>query len=100
LSAVVPPEAIGDSRAKACTSRNHTHEYPVERKRGFYVRLMPVQEVQIVRHAFAFGNQAANRRYVRQFCTEIKDSSVSTWKAKCVAEMNHREWQQEEGFQS
>ena len=89
----MPTEAIQDANdayAKACpplSSRNHDHEHPVERKRGSYVRLTPVQHVQIAEHALAFGNKAAIRRYVREFQTEIKDSSVSTWKAKYVNEM-------------
>ena len=62
LCAVVPPEAIRDTNdaySNACSSRNHTREHPVERKRGFYVRLTPVQQAQIAKHAFAFENQVA-----------------------------------------
>ena len=92
LSAVVPPEAIqddNDAYAKAFSSRNHTREHPFERKQGFYIRLTPVQQAQIAKHAFTFGNQAAIRRYAREFHTEIKDSAVSMWKLKYVAEMKH-----------
>ena len=93
LSAVVPPEAIRDANdaySKTCSplsSRNHTRDRPMERKRGVYAKLTPVQQAQTAKHAFAFGNQAAIRRYAREFRSEIKDSSVSTWKAKYVAEM-------------
>jgi len=95
LSAAVPPEAIRDANdayAKDCpplSSRNHDREHPVERKRGSYVRLMPLQHTQIAKHAPAFANKAAIRKYAREFQTEIKDSSVSTWKAKYVNEMKH-----------
>ena len=53
------------------------------------MRLMPVQHMQIAKHALAFGNKAAIRRYAREFQTDIKDSSVSTWKAKYENEMKH-----------
>ena len=86
-------EAIRDANdayAKACpslSSRNHDHEHSVKRKRGSYVRLMPVQHAQIAKHALTFGNKAAIRRHAREFQTEIKDSLVSTWKAKYVNEV-------------
>ena len=87
----MPLEAIRDANdayAKAC-HRNHDREHPVERTRGSYVRLTPVQHAQIAKHALAFGNKAAIRRYAREFQTEIKDSSVSTWTANYMNRMKH-----------
>ena len=63
---------------------------PVNKSRvvnvGSYVKLTPVQQVQIVKYALTNGNKAAILRYTKEFQTEIKMNSISTWKAKYVSE--------------
>ena len=59
-------------------------------KRGHYVKLTGVQQAQIARYALFHGNQAAIRRYNEEYSTEIKESSVSTWKSKYVNELDRK----------
>ena len=53
------------------------------------MKLTPVQKAQIAKYALANGNKAAILRYTKEFQTEVKMSSVSTWKAKYVSELKH-----------
>ena len=46
-----------------------------------------MQQAQIAKYALTNGNKAAILRYTKEFQTEIKMSSVSTWKAKYVSEL-------------
>ena len=59
-------------------------------KRGHYVKLTGVQQAQVARYALSHGNQAAIRRYCEEYSTELKESSVSTWKSKYVAELDRK----------
>jgi len=69
--------------AMACTLRNYTHEHPSD----VNINACSMGADCKILYAFAFGNQIAIQRYAREFCTDIKDSSISTWKVKYGAEM-------------
>ena len=58
-----------------------------KRSRGSHIKLTPVQQAQIAKYALANGNKAAILRYTKEFQTQIKMSSVSTWKAKYISEL-------------
>ena len=59
-------------------------------KRG-YVKLTGVQQAQIARFTFTYGNKEAIRYYTKQCCVpEIAKSSVSTWKSKYTEEMSRK----------
>ena len=62
-------------------SSQETQGSECKRSRGSYVKLTPVQQAQIAMYTLANGNKAAILRYMKEFQTEIKMSSVSTWKA-------------------
>ena len=55
------------------------------RSREKYGRLTPTQAAQAAKLAVKHGNQAAIRRYSKEFRMEIKDSTLSTWKSKYCA---------------
>ena len=52
------------------------------------MKLTGVQQAQIARYALSHGNQAAICRYNEEYSTEIRESSVSTWKSKYVTELD------------
>ena len=70
-------------------SSQHTQGGEDKQSRGFYVKLTSVQQAQIAKYALANSNKAAILRYTKEFQTEIKTSSISTWKAKYVSELKH-----------
>ena len=89
LSSIIPAEAIRDAN-DAHSLLSHSQQIQggeCKRSRGLYVKLTPVQQAQIAKYALANGNKAAILRYTKEFQTEIKMSSVSTWKAKYVSEL-------------
>ena len=53
--------------------------------------LTGVQQAQVARYGFSHGNQAAIRRYNDEYSTDIKDSSLSTWKSKYVEEFGRKQ---------
>ena len=38
-------------------------------------------------YAISHGSKEAIRHYMKQYCVEIRESSVSTWKGKYTAEL-------------
>ena len=55
------------------------------------MKLTGVQQAQIARYALSHGNQAAIRCYCEEYSTELRKSSVSTWKSKYVAELDRKQ---------
>ena len=49
-------------------------------KRGSYVKFTGVQQAQIAKCAISHGNKEAICHYTKQYCVEIRESSVSAWK--------------------
>ena len=52
------------------------------------MKLTGVQQAQIARYALSHGYQAAIRRHCEEYCIEVRESSVSTWKSKYVAALD------------
>jgi len=50
--------------------------------------LTGVQQAEVARYAFSHGNKAAIHCYGKEYSTEIKDSSVCTWKSKYAKEID------------
>ena len=49
-----------------------------------------MQQAQVAKYTVENGNQAAIRRYSKEFSIEIKESTLSTWKSKYLAEIERR----------
>ena len=81
LSKEMPSAAIREANKNV---EKATTEAQNSKKRGRekYSRFTPTQAAQVAKYAVEHGNQAAIRRYSKEFCTEIKDSTLSTWKSK------------------
>ena len=92
LSETLPSATINAANeAVLAASKQPRKERPSKsRKRGHYVKLTGVQQAQIARYVFSHGNQAAIRRYNKEYTTEIRESSVSMWKSKYVAELDRK----------
>ena len=52
--------------------------------------LLCTEQAQVTKYAVENGNQAAIRRYSKEFSIEIKESTLSTWKSKYLAEIERR----------
>ena len=46
-----------------------------------------VQQAQVAKYTVENGNKAAVRHYSKEFCSDIKDSMISTWKSKYLEEL-------------
>jgi len=91
LSSVMPSSTIKAANdAVLATQSRQTEGASKPSKRGPYVMLTGVQQAEVARYAFSHGNKAAIRRYGEEYSTEIKDSSVSTWKSKYAEELDHK----------
>ena len=94
LSSIISSEVIrtaNDAHTLSVSTQTSQQNQGGEckRSRGSYVKLTPVQQAQIAKYALANGNKAAIVRYTKEFQTQIKMSSVSTWKAKYESELKH-----------
>ena len=49
-----------------------------------------MHQAEISKYALVCGNKAAICHYSKQFCVDIPNSSVSTWKAKYISELNRK----------
>lgn len=86
LSRLVPSSSILDAN----DAYIKTSSAGRSSKRGSYVKLTGVQQAQIAKYALFHGNKEAIRQFTKQYCVEIRESSVSTWKAKYTAELNRK----------
>ena len=64
--------------ARAATSKQSA-------KRGRYAKFTPEQQAEVARYALMYGNIAAQRRFSRKLGTDIKESTIRTWKIKYQA---------------
>ena len=55
--------------------------------RGTYLKFTPKQQAQAAKCAIENRNQVAIRWYSKEFCTEIKESTLSTMKSKYLNEI-------------
>ena len=76
LANTVPPEVI---RAANKIAEEANEKGGTKPSRGPYRQFTDIQKAQIAKYAVENGNQAAIRRYSKEFCTEIKESTLSTW---------------------
>ena len=91
LSSVMPSSTIKAANdAVLATQSRQTEGASKPSKRGPYVMLTGVQQAEVARYAFSHGNKAAIRRYGEEYSTEIKDSSVGTWKSKYAEELDRK----------
>ncbi len=60
------------------------------KRRGSYATFTPEQQAEIGTYASLHGNPAAVRHYSKQMETELKLTSVQTWKTKYLAEVNRK----------
>ena len=88
LSRSVPPSSIRDANDAYIQVTSAKSQRSC--KRGSYVKLTGVQQAQISKYALSHRNKEAIRRFSKQYCVEIRGSSVSTWKAKYVVELNQK----------
>jgi len=81
LSAAIREANKGVEKAtEAAQNKKHS--------RKKYGRFTPTQAAQATKFAVEHGNQAAIPHYSEEFCMEIKDSKLNTWKSKyCAAIM-------------
>ena len=86
LSKSIPPSSIQAANDAYIEASGHSQSS----KRGSYVRLTGVQQAEISKYALAYGNKAAISHYSKRFCVDIPKSSVSTWKAKYISELNRK----------
>ena len=82
----IPPSSIQAANDAYIEASGHSQSS----KRGSYVRLTGVQQAEISKYALAYGNKAAISHYSKRFCVDIPKSSVSTWKAKYISELNRK----------
>ena len=84
LSETIPSQAIkeADEIVKQSTQNDST-----KHNRGTYLKFTPTQQAPAAKYAIKNGNQAAIRRYSKEFCTEIKQNTLSTWKSKYLNEI-------------
>ena len=87
LFSTISTAAIRDANDVHTRSSQQIQGGERKRSRGSYVKLTPVRQAHIAKYALANGYKAAILRYTEEFQTEIKMSSVSTWKAKYVSEL-------------
>ena len=57
-------------------------------KRGKYAKFTPDQQAELARYATMHGNIAAQRHFSRKLNTDLKESTIRTWKTKYLAEVN------------
>ena len=86
LSKSIPPSSIQAANDAYIEASGHSQSS----KRGSYVKLTGVQQAEISKYALAHGNKAAICHYSKRFCVDIPKSSVSTWKAKYISELNRK----------
>ena len=94
LSFIIPAEVIRDANDAhiITTDRVNNPGGECKQSRDSYVKLMPVQQVQIAKYALASDNKAAILlKYIKEFQTEMNYkmimSSVSMRKPKYVSEL-------------
>ena len=87
LSEIIPSQAIKEANEIV---KQSTQNGSTKRSRGTYLKFTPTQQAQAAKYAVENGNQAAIRRYSKEFCTEIKESTLSTWKSKYLNEIKER----------
>ena len=87
LSETIPSEAIKEANKIVEQS---TQNASTKRSRGTYLKFTPIQQAQAAKYAVENGNKAAIRRYSKEFCAEIKESTLSTWKCKYLNEIKER----------
>ena len=56
-------------------------------KRGSYAKFTPEQQAEVAKYASMHGITAAQRRFSKEFETDLKESTVRTWKKKYLAEV-------------
>ena len=88
LSETIPSETIKE--ANKSMEQSIQNGSTLKRSRGTYLKFTPVQQAQAAKYAVENGNQAAICRYSKEFCTEIKESTLSTWKSKYLYEIKER----------
>ena len=90
LSNVLPSSTIKAANDAVLATSRQPERAPKGSKRGSYATLTGVQQAQVARYAFSYGNKAAIHRYSEEYSTNIKDSSVSTWKSKYAKEFDRK----------
>jgi len=78
LSETIPSEVIKEANRIVEES---TQNGSTKRGREMYLKFTLIQQVQAAKYAIENGNQAAIHRYSKEFCAEIKESTLSTWKS-------------------
>ena len=63
---------------------------PVKQPRGTYRKISPENQATIAQYASEHGNKAAACYFSRKLDTDIKESSVSTWKLKYLKEIKRK----------
>lgn len=86
LSKSIPPSSIQAANDAYIEASGRSQSS----KRGSYVKLTGVQQAEISKYALVRGNKAAICHYSKRFCVDIPTSSVSTWKAKYISELNRK----------
>ena len=86
LSSTMAPEIIkaADKIVKQASEKGRT-----KHSREPYRQFTDIQKAQIAKYAVKHRNQAAIHRYSKEFCTEIKESTFSTWKSKYKKKINN-----------
>ena len=58
-----------------------------KKSRGTYSKFSPEKQAEVSRYAVLHGNKAAVRHFSKTLGTELKESTVSTWKKKYLVEV-------------
>ena len=93
LSKKVPLEAIKEAnRSVEVATQDTSSDASGSSKegRGTYMKFTPVQQAQVAKYAVENGNKVAIHHYSKEFCSDIKESTTSTWKSKYLEELRKR----------
>ena len=76
LSEIIPSQVIKEVNEIV---KQSTQNGSTKCNRGTYQKFTLTQQAQAAKYAVENGNQVAIRRYSKEFCAEIKESTLSTW---------------------
>ena len=82
-SEIIPSQAIKEANEIV---KQSTQNGSTKHSRGTYLKFTLTQQAQAAKYTVENGNQAAIHRYSKEFCAEIKESTLSTWKSKYLNE--------------
>ena len=83
------PLSIRMSPASIQEANKAVRDAPKRSKsRGKYSKYKPEQQAQVAKYAVEFGIQAAVRRFSKDFGVDLKGSTIRSWKAKYLAEVD------------